>query len=73
MRLMLRRLLWAALAFIGIYLVAGNLFLNTSIGPWAINHKPEKFQLHWSHGVTWWPGSAKLWNVRAQGHVRHVL
>ena len=73
MRLMLRRLLWAALAFIGIYLVAGNLFLNTSVGPWAINHKPEKFQLHWSHGVTWWPGYAKLWNVHAQGHARHVV
>lgn len=73
MRLMFRRLLWTLLGFFGIYLVAGNLFLNTPIGPRAINHKPEKFQLHWSHGVTWWPGYAKLWDVQAQGHVRHVL
>ena len=73
MHIALRRSLWCVLALFGIYLVAGNVFLNTPIGPWAINHKPEKFQLHWSHGVTWWPGYAKLWEVQVQGHVRHVL
>ncbi|HET9032133.1 MAG TPA: hypothetical protein VFN25_04420 [Dokdonella sp.] len=72
MRVVLRRLLWSVFALLGVYLIAGNLFLNTPIGPWAINHKPDKFQLHWSQGITWWPGYAKLWNVEAQGHVRHV-
>lgn len=73
MRVVLRRLLWSVLIFSGTYLIAGNLFLNTPIGPWAINQKPAKFQLNWGHGVTWWPGYAKLWDVEAQGHVRRVL
>ena len=73
MRSVLRRTAWFLLGFIAVYLIAGNVFLNSPIGPWAINHKPEKFQLHWSHGVTWWPGYVTLWNVKVNGHVRHVL
>ena len=73
MRVAFRRLVWTAGFLLGTYLLAGNVFLNTPIGAWAINQKPDKFQLHWSHGVTWWPGYAKLWDVQAQGHVRHVL
>ncbi|MGB0132434.1 hypothetical protein [Dokdonella sp.] len=73
MRTFLRRTAWFFLGFIAVYLVAGNVFLNSPIGEWAINRKPEKFQLHWSHGVTWWPGYATLWNVKVNGHVRHVL
>ena len=72
MRVVFRRLMWSVLVLFGVYLIAGNLFLNTPIGPWAINHKPDKFQLHWSHGITWWPGFAKLWDIDARGHVRHV-
>ncbi len=56
----------------GFHLTTGNVFLNTPIGPWAINQKPGKFQLQWSQGITWWPGYAKLWDVRVRGHVRHV-
>lgn len=68
-----RRIAWLVLGLIAFYLIAGNIFLNSPIGEWAINRKPEKFQLHWSHGVTWWPGYATLWNVKVNGHVRHVL
>lgn len=72
MRRKLRRLATIALALFAIYLVAGNLFLNTALGPWAINRKPERFALQWSHGLTWWPGFVALWNVQTRGHVRRV-
>ena len=67
-----RRLVGLMLLLAALYLVAGNLFLNTALGPWAINRKPERFQLAWSWGLTAWPGQVMLWNVEAKGHVRHV-
>lgn len=73
MRSTIRRLAKFGLIVVVTYLVAGNVFLNTAIGPWAINRKPERFALAWSHGLTWWPGVVALWNVQAKGHVRHVL
>ena len=72
MRRTLRRLATITLGLFATYLVAGNLFLNTAIGPWAINRKPERFAMQWSHGLTWWPGFVALWNVDTRGHVRHV-
>ncbi|MBX3691588.1 hypothetical protein [Dokdonella sp.] len=67
-----RRLAGVLLALAVLYLVAGNLFLNTPLGSWAINRKPERFQLEWSRGFTAWPGHVVLWNVELKGHVRHV-
>lgn len=74
-----RRLLrwtgWALLALVvlyALYLVAGNLFLNTSLGHAALNRQPEKFQMQWSRGSTWWPGRVSLSRVKLQGHVRHT-
>lgn len=74
-----RRLLrwtgWALLVLIvlyALYLVAGNLFLNTSFGHAALNRQPEKFQMQWARGATWWPGSVSLSEVELQGHVRHT-
>lgn len=73
MRKRLRRLGTIGVALFATYLIAGNVFLNTGLGPWAINRKPERFALVWSHGVTWWPGFVAMWNVEAKGHMRHVL
>ena len=42
----------ALLLLYALYLVAGNLFLNTSLGPSAVNRKPEKFQMQWASGST---------------------
>lgn len=68
--------MWRALAALVLlyvlYLVAGNLFLNTSLGRDTVNRKPEKFQMHWSSGSTWWPGHVSLSEVKLQGHVRHT-
>ena len=72
----LLRWLWRVLLAVAglyvLYLVAGNLFLNTSIGPSTINRKPEKFQMHWDSGSTWWPGQVSLSGVKLHGHVRHT-
>ena len=72
MRRIVRRVAIGLLAVLAVYLVAGNVFLNTGIGPWAINRKPERFTLQWSHGLTWWPGQVALWKVEARGQVRRV-
>ncbi len=69
---MLRRIAAIVLAVAAVYFVAGNLFLNTPLGPWAINRKPERFQLGWSWGFTAWPGQVLLWDVECRGHVRHL-
>lgn len=66
------RVLFAVVGVYVLYLFAGNVFLNTSLGPWAVNHKPEKFQMHWASGSTWWPGRVSLSEVKLQGHVRHT-
>lgn len=68
----LRRAALALLALYLLYLLAGNLFLNTPLGEWAVNRKPEKFQMQWASGHTWWPGRVSLRDVRLQGHVRRT-
>ncbi len=42
-----RRLALALLLVYVAYLLLGNLFLNTALGPWSINRKPEKFRMDW--------------------------
>lgn len=67
----LKGLKWALLgllALYALYLVAGNVFLNTPLGESAINRKPERFQMRWSGGTTWWPGRVTLRKVELQGH-----
>lgn len=62
--------LLALIAFYALYLIAGNLFLNTSLGHAALNRQPEKFQMQWARGSTWWPGRVSLSGVMLQGHAR---
>jgi hypothetical protein len=68
----LRRLLIALAVLYALYLLAGNVFLNTPLGEWAVNRKPEKFQLRWESGSTWWPGRVNLSGATLQGHVRRI-
>lgn len=70
-----RWLRWLLLTVVGLYLaylLLANLFLNTPLGPWAANRKPEKFTLQWGPAVSWWPGYVKVWDVQLQGHVMHT-
>lgn len=69
----LRPFAWTLLALYLGYLLAGNVFLNTALGPWSVNRKPAKFQMHWERGLTWFPGEVVLWNVRLRGHVGHTV
>ncbi len=64
-----RAVLWLWLG----WLLAGNLVLNTALGPSLVNRKPERFQLQWAHGLTLFPGQLWLWNVQARGHVRKTV
>ncbi len=50
------------------WLVLGNLFLNTPIGPWAINMKPDKFTLHWESGWTPYPVKVNMQGIRVNIH-----
>jgi len=69
----LRRTVWTVLACYLGYLALGNLYLNTALGPWSINRKPEKFVMHWGRSLTWWPGEVVLWNVSTHGHVGRTV
>ncbi|HJU38418.1 MAG TPA: hypothetical protein VJ724_02520, partial [Tahibacter sp.] len=67
------RRLVVALALVWLaYAGTVNVLLNTPLGPTLVNRKPEKFTLHWQHGLSLWPGDIVLWNVVARGHVRRV-
>ncbi|WP_372018253.1 AsmA family protein [Pseudoxanthomonas sp. 10H] len=68
----LRRAAWALLVAYGFYLLLGNLFLNTPLGPWAANRTPEKFQAQWGPAFTLYPGHVVARDVRLQGQVRHL-
>jgi hypothetical protein len=66
----LRRTVWTLLIAYGAYLLLGNLFLNTPLGPWTANRRPEKFQAQWGPALTLWPGHVIARDVRLQGQVR---
>ena len=69
----LRRGLIVLAATYALYLMAGNAFLNTALGARALNAKPERFQMHWSSGRTWWPGRVSLRDVVLRGQSRRLV
>lgn len=60
------------LACYALYLLAGNVFLNSGFGHGLLNRKPEAFTMEWSGARTLWPGRVTLREVRMQGHVRRL-
>jgi hypothetical protein len=52
------RIIKVAVAIELFWLVLANLFLNTGLGPWAVNFKPEKFSMHWDSA--WSPFPARI-------------
>ena len=62
----------ALVATYAVYLVAGNVFLNTALGEKALNRKPDRFQMHWASGRTWWPGRVSLRGVALRGQARRI-
>jgi hypothetical protein len=68
----LRRIALILLLLYAAYLAVGNVFLNTPLGSWVVNRKPDKFQMHWNSGHTWWPGRVTIANVKIQGHANRA-
>ena len=68
----LTRGLIALAATYALYLLAGNVFLNTALGEQAVNRKPDRFQMHWASGHTWWPGRVSLREVTMRGQSRRI-
>lgn len=53
-----------------LYLLAGNVFINTALGERVVNQRPAGFRMQWSWGVTPWPGWVYLRHPALAGHAR---
>ncbi|MEM7581837.1 MAG: hypothetical protein AAF560_00530, partial [Acidobacteriota bacterium] len=60
---LLRRLVLLGLGLWALYIVAINVFLNTSLAPKVINRKPEKWQMGFAGGWSIIPGRVHLSDV----------
>ncbi len=55
-----------------VYLLLANIWLNSPLPERWINRQPERFQIHWSSGLSLWPGQLILWNVKLQGQANRI-
>ncbi|TAM61341.1 MAG: hypothetical protein EPN49_07190 [Rhodanobacter sp.] len=69
----LRRLLWLSGTLYVLYLIAGNLFLNSPAAFATINRKPQVFHVQWSWAWTLWPGQIHAHDLRLRGQMRKLL
>jgi hypothetical protein len=51
-----------------VWLVIGNVMLNTSIGPWFASIKPDKFSMDWDSGWTPYPAKLSVNNLTIKIH-----
>lgn len=65
--------LYVLVVLYALYLVAGNLFLNTPLFNAVTNRKPEKFTLQTGPALTLVPGHAYVWNIRIRGQANHTV
>jgi hypothetical protein len=65
--------LLSLLALYALYLVAGNVFLNTPLFDAVTNRKPEKFTMQTGPALTLLPGHAVVWNIRMRGQANHTV
>lgn len=56
-----------------LYLLAGNIFLNTPLFDRVTNRKPEKFRLYTGPALTLVPGHAVVWNVDIRGQANRTV
>nr|WP_313227119.1 hypothetical protein [Stenotrophomonas pavanii] len=72
----LRRWRVPAYVLLGIYLLyllAGNIFLNTPLFDQVTNRKPHKFVMTTGPAITVLPGHVIAWNVHMRGHVNRTV
>jgi hypothetical protein len=72
LRTWLKRLLAIALGLAGTYLLLANLFLNTPLGPWAVNRRPQRLTVTWDSAWTPWPGEVRVRGLTVRGKTRRV-
>lgn len=68
-----RKLLPYLLGLYLLYLLAGNVFLNTPLFDQVTNRKPHKFVMTTGPAITLLPGHVIAWNVQMRGHVNHTV
>lgn len=68
-----RALAWGVAGVYALYLLAGNVFLNTPLFDRVTNHKPHKFVMRTGPAITLLPGHVIAWNVHMRGHVNHTV
>lgn len=56
-----------------LYLIAGNVFLNTPLFDAVTNRKPEKFSMQTGPALTLLPGQAVVWNIRMRGQANRTV
>jgi hypothetical protein len=61
-----RALVWLAGLFL-LYLAAANLFLNTPLGPWALNLRPQRLRVSWTSAWSLYPGDVRVRGLRLRG------
>lgn len=54
-----------------LYLVAGNLFLNTPLGQRTVNLRENRFHAEWAWAATLWPGHITARDITVGGHAQH--
>lgn len=68
-----RLLAWCLLGLQALYLLAGNIFLNTPLFDAVTNRKAHKFVMSTGPAITLLPGHVIAWNVHMRGHVNHTV
>ncbi|KAB7771079.1 hypothetical protein [Xanthomonas maliensis] len=63
----------ALLVVYALYLLAGNLFLNTPLFDAVTNRQPHKFTMQTGPAVTLLPGHVIAWNVRMRGQANRTV
>jgi len=71
-RTWIARVALAIAVLYALYVIAGNVFINTPLGEWVANRKPEKFQIEWGAGYTLWPGRVTVHDVKMKGHANRT-
>ncbi|MCD0245641.1 hypothetical protein JWH11_08955 [Xanthomonas melonis] len=61
------------LALYALYLLAGNVFLNTPLFDATTNRQPHKFSMQTGPALTLVPGQVMAWNVRMRGQANRTV
>lgn len=69
----MRRLLWSLGVLYLLYLVGGNIYLNSPRVSSTVNSSPKTFQATWSWAWTLWPGQLVVYDLHMYGQARQLL